>query len=607
MSKEMLINTAEGQECRIAIISSGVLEELYIERQSKASKVGNIYKGRITNVEPSIQAAFIDFGSEKNGFLHISDVHPKHFPKGQKSAEAVGRKHGHRDRPPIQECLKRGEEVVVQLTKEGIGAKGPTLTTYLSIPGRMLVMMPGMTRLGVSRKIEDEEARDEVRKILSTMKIPEDMGIIVRTAGVGRNKRDLQRDLNYLLRLWKLIADRIKSVKAPNEIYKESDLVIRTIRDVYDSDIERIVCDNPNVARRVNEFLHMAMPRTKHTIDLYVGTEGLFHDYGLENEMENIFSSRVELKCGGSIVIDQTEALVAVDVNSGRFKVHNDAEKTALNVNIEAATEIARQLRLRDLGGVIVIDFIDLRDERGRRAVEKALRIAMKGDRAKTKVLRMSQLGLIAMTRQRVRPALKTTICAVCKNCSGAGLIKSDETLALSVMRELQRAVCHEDIVHIEADVTPMVAEYINNVQRQNISKLESKYEKTIVIHADSTLIGNEINIKCKNKRNSLVALDAAPAKERRKQIETVSFDAAANPETLQATMATTAVTAPTSETPEDAPPAKAKRKRSRRGGKRHRRSGEKQATEETQKSLARLMQKFIDGQREPVLLKWSE
>ncbi len=285
MSKEMLINTVEGQECRIAVIHGRSLEELYIERVSNASHVGNIYKGRVTNVEPSIQAAFIDFGLGKNGFLHISDIHPQYFPKGRSDSEAVGRKRSRRDRPPIQECLRRGQEVVVQMTKEGIGTKGPTMTTYLSIPGRLLVMMPGMTRLGVSRKIEDEDSRLKARELLSGLKLPDDRGFIVRTAGLERGKREFQRDLNYLDSLWKAIEKRIRNSKAPAEIYQESDLVIRTIRDVYNTDIDRIVCDNVNVAHKIQDFLEIVMPRGRHSIDIYVGKEGLFHDYGIEDDI----------------------------------------------------------------------------------------------------------------------------------------------------------------------------------------------------------------------------------------------------------------------------------------------------------------------------------
>ncbi len=502
----MLINAAEGQECRIAIVHNGVLEELYVERASSASRVGNIYKARVTNVEPAIQAAFVDFGEGKNGFLHVSDLHPQHFPKGKGVAEPVGRKQRHRDRPPIQECLRRGQEVIVQLTKDGIGTKGPTMTTYLSIPGKYLVMMPGMSRMGVSRKIEDEEARQKAREILSDLSLPQDMGFIVRTAGMNRPKRDLQRDLHYLSRLWKSVKQRIKTSKPPAEIYQESDLVTRTIRDVYNTDISRIICDSKPVALKVKEFLDVAMPRVKHVIELYVGKGGLFHDFGLEREIEKINARRVELPLGGSLVIDQTEALVAIDVNSGRFREHNDAETTALKINQEAAGEIARQLRLRDMGGVIIIDFIDMRQEKNRRAVEKSFREAMKVDRAKTKVLRISSFGIVEMTRQRVRPSLRASVYRTCPHCQGSGITKSEESLALLVLRSLQRAGSNPDIADITVTVAPAVAHHLTNYQRQQIVDLETRTGKGIIIQADPAMMGDQIRISCTNARGSEVA-----------------------------------------------------------------------------------------------------
>ena len=512
MTKEMLINTVEGQECRIAIVAEGQLEELYMERVSSASHVGNIYKGRITNVEPSIQAAFIDFGLVKNGFLHISDINPSYFPKNRRSSnESVGRKKGFRDRPPIQDCLRRGQEVVVQLTKEGIGTKGPTMTTYLSIPGRLLVMMPGMSRLGVSRKIEDDQARDKARAILADLKPPPDIGFIVRTAAIERPKREFQRDLNYLLRLWKSVKLRIQNSKAPAEIYQESDLVTRTIRDVYNTDINRIICDNQEVAVKAKEFLDVAMPRTKNIIDLYVGKEGLFHEYGLEQEIEKIYARRLELASGGSLVFDQAEALVAIDVNSGRFREHSDAETTATKINMEAARQIARQLRLRDLGGVVIVDFIDMREERNRRTVEKVLRDEMRSDRAKTKVLKISNFGIVEMTRQRVRPSLKQSIFRTCPHCEGTALIKNEESQALLVMRNLQRACSNELVAQVEVSVTPSVEHHLANFERKRISDLEVKFNKKILVKADPLLSGSEVKINCLNSRSSVVAWEQPP------------------------------------------------------------------------------------------------
>ena len=527
MLKEMLINTVAGQECRIAIVKDGSLEELYVERASSASHVGNIYKGRVVNIEPSIQAAFVDFGLSKHGFLHISDVRPQFFPDGAGgSVETVGRKKPHYKRPPIQDCIERGQEIVVQMTKEGIGSKGPTMTTYLSLPGKLLVMMPGMSSLGISRKVEDEDVRAQARAALSKLKLPPNMGLIVRTAGVGKAKGDLQRDLNYLLRLWKAVKRHIDQSEAPAEIYKESDLLIRAIRDVHDKDINRVVCDDDGVAAKVMEFLRVAMPRTKHRIDVYTGKEGLFHDYGLEEEIEKIYAPRVELPSGGSLVIDQAEALVAIDINTGRFRGSADAETTATKLNQKAAREIARQLRLRDMGGVIVIDFIDMRDQKNRRAVERALRNAMKADRAKVKILRMSSFGIVEMTRQRIGPSLWENIYRTCSHCGGSGLIKSDESQALQVIRSLQRAAVNKDVANIKLAVTAEVAHHLSNYQRKQISDLENASGKTIIVSDNPDLAGDEMKIICTNVRGKEVTWQRDPlANPDKREIETASLD----------------------------------------------------------------------------------
>ena len=524
MARQMLINSLTGQECRIVILNDSVMEELYVERASSASRVGNIYKGRVTNIEPSIQAAFIDFGLYKNGFLHISDLSSEYFPKGKDSGpEGVGRKHPHRDRPPIQECLKRGQEVVVQMTKEGIGTKGPTMTTYLSIPGRLLVMMPGMKRLGVSRKVEDEEIRARAKEALSQLELPKDMGFIVRTAGVDQPKREMNRDLNYLLRLWKSTSELIETARAPLEIYKESDLVIRTLRDAYSTDIVRIVCDNPETAAGVRDFLKVATPRAKTKIEVYTGTEGLFHDMGIDDEIDKINSRRVELPSGGSLVIDPTEALVAIDVNSGRSRGHSSAEATALNTNLEAARAIGRQLRMRDLGGVIVMDFIDMRDEKHRRAVEKELKDVMKGDRAKNRVLRINSFGILQMTRQRLGPPLKHSYYRNCPQCDGLGMIKSEESQALVVMRLLARASVNEEVSEINIKCPPQVAHYLTNYQRGDILLIEEKTAKTIIITADSEMTGDDVQIECINARGSKIASETG--KHKRGKLQTARLE----------------------------------------------------------------------------------
>jgi len=519
MAKEMLINVSEGEECRIALVENQRLEELYMERTSATSHVGNIYKGRVTNVEPSIQAAFIDFGLGRNGFLHISDLMPSYFGRrGDDITESVGRKMARRDRPPIQKCLRRGDEIIVQIIKEGIGTKGPTLSTYLSIPGRILVMMPGMAKLGVSRKIEDDEERRRLRQILDSLKPPRECGFIIRTAGVGKSKAEIQKDLTYLTRLWQNIDKKIKTTPAPTELYTEGDLVTRTVRDVFTSDVTRIVVDNKDVARRIKDFIKIAMPRTRNKLELYEGTVPLFHQYGIEREIEQMYSRHVPLPSGGSLVIDSTEAIVAIDVNSGKFRDHADAETTAFKTDMEAADEIPRQLRLRDLGGVIICDFIDLRYERHRRDLEKRLHDNLKDDRAKTKMLRMSQFGIIEMTRQRMRPSLKRSIYFDCPHCKGAGLVKTPESMALDVMRRLAIAANDQRVFRIELAVCPEVGFYLQNKKRANLAALELHWRKRIMIKTDPNLGMDAMTLELYDSRDGLVFLEelgmipAAPA-----------------------------------------------------------------------------------------------
>jgi ribonuclease E len=691
MKKEMLINVLQPEECRIAIVEDGVLEELYVERTSHESYVGNIYKGRIVNIEPSIQAAFVDFGVGRNGFLHVSDVEPTYYrhleqrfpdessrgpnrrparpthrnerepgpaiaapvddaafeprpidstpapaediepdrhqgrgrrrsrrsrspaeepprsefedsenythdpgpeektcqdgPSGEdkpserfmdsaerrteeddeqsssdqvsdseimfprnESAEVsempaamgagekavaweehdrptperesggydrpavagepasegdrrrpdrrprdgrygsprggrrgMGRSGLGRPKPPIQEIFRRGQEVLVQVIKEGIGTKGPTLSTYISIAGRYLVLMPGLNRIGVSRKIDDDEQRRRLREILNELQPPRGLGFIIRTAGLDRTKKELQRDLAYLSRLWQVVVRRIRKLKGPAEIYQESDMITRTIRDTFTSEIDTIWVDEPGAFEHAQEFLQIVMPRYANRIKLYAEPQPLFHRYGIEEEIARIQCRHIPLPNGGSIVIEQTEALVAIDVNSGNFRADNNAEATAFQMNLVAAKEIARQLRLRDLGGVIVNDFIDMRDEKHRRAVERALRDAVKRDRARTKILRISAFGIIEMTRQRIRPSLKRSVYQDCPHCHGGGQVKTCESMSIDVMRMLQLAAHQNNVSRIHVSVAEDVANYLLNRKRNEINRLEES--ATIQVH----------------------------------------------------------------------------------------------------------------------------
>ncbi|MHC5143689.1 MAG: Rne/Rng family ribonuclease [Planctomycetota bacterium] len=491
MTREMLINVSEGEECRVAVVEKGSLEELYIERFSLASHVGSIYKGKIINVEAGIQAAFIDFGAEKNGFLHISDVHPRYFGK-KNDEETIGRRKALAQRPPIQKCLKKGQEIVVQVTKEGLNTKGPTLTTYISLPGKYLVLMPWMTKVGISQKIEDEDERKKLREAIDGISLPANVGLIVRTAAQLANKRELQNDINYLKRLWKVISKRIDSVKTPAEIYQESDLAIRTVRDIFDSSISKILCDNEQITKKIRDFLSIVQPRLKRRATYYDGKSPLF-------------PSRVELKSGGSLVIEQTEALVAIDVNSGRYRKQTNAEQTAFKINLEAAKEIVRQLKLRDMGGLIICDFIDMRDNRNKREIEKEFRDALKSDRARSRALRMSAFGLIELTRQRMRPSLQSSTYLKCPHCNGVGVVKSFESQSIEILRSVRVAASKKEIHRIELTAASDVASYLLNQRRSVLMQIETDLEKKIRVYADVTGHSAQPKIVCYDERGSIV------------------------------------------------------------------------------------------------------
>jgi Rne/Rng family ribonuclease len=747
MKKEMLINVLQPEECRIAILEDGTLEELYIERTSQESYVGNVYKGRIVNIEPSIQAAFVDFGIGRNGFLHVSDVDPAYYkhlangrerggprrheesdrprrggrgrgrgrqerpqddpsqsrpegefdefasmdfearesqaystpdvsparrmdddidleqlldaprpkrgsresrgrhpqvesitpahgddpyaglmnelggiptheepddrieesaadtsavseeipsgkrrPKRDEEASAAppagksdptptddssfgegidlwndklpppyvrgaerrtevtdefdsfsttagggdggydqprepGRHRGPRHRhqggrragrdgtsapkPNIQDIFKRGQEVIVQVIKEGIGTKGPTLSTYISIAGRYLVLMPGLSRIGVSRKISDEDQRHRLKDILTDLNPPPGLGFIIRTAGTDRNKKELQNDLAYLLRIWQVIVRRIKQEKSPAALHQESDMITRTIRDTFTADVDAIWIDEELAFQHAREFLQGVMPRYANRLKLYESREPLFHHYGIENEIAKIQLKKLPLPNGGSIIIEQAEALVAIDVNSGNFRTDGNSEETAFQINLQAAKEIARQLRLRDLGGVIVNDFIDMKDEKHRRALERAMRDAVKRDRARTKLLRISQFGLIEMTRQRIRPSIKRSMFQDCPHCSGLGHVKTTESVSIEAMRLIQLASYREQIRRLELRVHTETAHYLLNRKRRELASFEERGGLQVAIVGMPEVSPERLDIVCFDAQNNEVPLKA--------------------------------------------------------------------------------------------------
>ena len=501
----MLINVAEDEEYRIAVVEDGILEELYLERPKAERHVGDIYLGKVQSVESSIQAAFVDIGTEKNGFLHISDIREDvHDIPPIKTPSQRPRKD---DQRKIRSLLKKGDRVLVQVTREGIDAKGPSVTTYVSLPGKYLVMMPGLSHYGVSRKIRDEESRRRLKAILSSIDLPKQAGFIIRTAGLGRTKRDLQRDMRYLKRLWDALCSKLDTASAPALLYQESDLIIRCMRDIFTSDTDDVVVDSKDVCTQIREFLAIVQPSYQDRVRLHRGKAPLFTKFKIERAVEQVYGRKVPLPKGGSIVIDQTEALVAIDVNSGKFTDGNDAETTAYRTNMEAAPEIARQLRLRDLGGVIVMDFIDMMQEKHRRDVEKELFHAMKRDRAKAKILRTSQFGIIQMTRQRMRTSVARAAFTPCPCCHGTGLIRSRESIMIDLMRKIRLNISQKEFHSLECALHPDVAMYILNEKRSALLALESEWKKKIAIKMDSSMDMQDVRLFGVQKNDNRVEL----------------------------------------------------------------------------------------------------
>jgi ribonuclease E len=490
MKKKMLINVADEEESRVAIVEDGILEEFTIEVSTKEQIKGNIFNGVVVKVEPSLQAAFVDYGGKRHGFLPMGEIHENWY--------ANEGRNGDRDRRPrIQEVLKRNQKVLVQVVKEEMGSKGASLSTYISLPGRYLVLMPDAGSAGgISRKIEDEEERKKLKETVAQLDPPPNMGIIVRTAGLNRNKTELQRDMTYLHRLWTSVHEKSHQTQAPALIYQEHDLVIRSIRDYFTPDIQEVLVDNRDVYRRARDFFQAVMPRYQGRVKLYREKKPLFTKHQLEEQIEAIYSHKVELKSGGSIVIDPTEALVAIDVNSGRATKEKGIEETAFKTNLEAAQEVARQLRLRDLGGLIVIDFIDMRTLKNIQEVEKALRQAVKRDKARTQVSRISQFGLLELSRQRLKPTILEGNYLTCPHCYGSGLIKSTISLALLVLRRIRTEAAKETLTAVKALLPMDVASYLLNQKRREISRLEEEHHLTIQLLGNPATRQNEYEIE---------------------------------------------------------------------------------------------------------------
>ena len=472
--KRMLINATQPEELRVATVEGQHLLDVDIEVASHSQKKASIYKGKVTRIEPSLEAAFVDYGAERQGFLPLKEVAREHFRPDEEG--------GAGKRRSIQSALEVGQEFLVQVDKEERGSKGAALTTFPSLAGRYLVLMPNNPRAGgISRRVEGSE-RGELREILSTLSVPEGMGLIVRTAGVGRSAEELQWDLDYLLKLWSAIETASREREAPFLVYQESNVIIRAIRDYFNQDIGEILIDVPEVHAEAHAFMSQVMPQNASRVKLYRGKVPLFSRFQIESQIEAAFNHSVRLPSGGAIVIDHTEALVSIDINSARATKGADIEETALNTNLEAADEIARQLRLRDIGGLIVIDFIDMGPPKNQRAVENRIREALERDRARVQTGRISRFGLLEMSRQRLRPSLGESSLGICPACNGQGQIRSPESLALSVLRLVEEEAMKGNTGRILARLPMEVGTYLLNEKRAAIWEIEQQYDVVVIM-----------------------------------------------------------------------------------------------------------------------------
>ncbi|MCK9365861.1 MAG: Rne/Rng family ribonuclease [Metallibacterium scheffleri] len=475
--KRMLINATQREELRVAIVDGQNLYDLDIEIPSKEQRKGNIYKGRITRVEASLEACFIEYGAERHGFLPLKEINKIYFQPGVDARKAG-----------IRELLKEGQEIIVQVEKEERGTKGAALTSFISLAGRYMVLMPDNPNAGgVSRRIEGED-RQALKEAMEMLTLPEDMGLIVRTAGMGRDAEELQWDLDYLLQLWKAIDAAAKSKPAPFLIYQESRLIIRALRDYLRNDIGEILVDSEEMFADAREFMQQVMPNNLRKLKLYQDTTPLFSRFQIESQIENAFERDVRLPAGGSIVIDATEALTAIDINSARATKGSDIEDTAFNTNLEAATEIARQLRIRDMGGLIVIDFIDMDSPRHQREVEDRLKDALRHDRARVQIGHISRFGLLEMSRQRLRPSLGESTQIVCPRCEGHGRIRGVESLSLSALRLVEEHAMKESTGQVLVQAPATVANYLLNEKRAAVVEIEMRHKTHVVIVADENL-----------------------------------------------------------------------------------------------------------------------
>jgi ribonuclease G len=508
VAREILINS-DPHETRIAIVEDKALAELMVERADRRRRVGDIYKGRVSAVLPGMQAAFIDVGLRKTAFLHVSDLvaPPETYEEIGEDAfdEEEKRERESKVHLKIEEYLEKGQEILVQITKEPIGTKGPRVSAQISLPGRYMVLMPSADHVGISRRIEDRAERARLRSIISELK-PPGAGLIVRTAGEGKSKKHFASDVRFLTKLWKKIESKAEKMRAPALLHRDMELVAGLIRDIFTEDIQRLVIDSKREHKQILQYVRAFAPELAHRVKLYTGKTPIFDHFGLEAEIEKAIDRKIWLKKGGYITIDQTEALVAIDVNTGRYVGRRDQEETALKTNLEAAREIARQLRLRDMGGIIVIDFIDMEQENHKKAVLDELRGYLKKDRARTKTYQISDLGLVEMTRQRERPSLLHYFSEECPDCGGVGRVLSLESMSMKIERVLKRAAADLREKELQLRVSPDVAVYLLEEKGSRLERLENRLGIQLDIVDDPSLRREDFRVILRRTKKDVTA-----------------------------------------------------------------------------------------------------
>ncbi len=574
MSKKMLVNASHPEENRVAIVENGVLTELDIEVAGREPTKGNIYKAVVVRVETGLQAAFVDYGAERLGFLQIDEINFSTVKPNYQSDE--------NRRPRINDLLHRGQELLVQITKEERGTKGAALTTYLSLAGRYMVLMPGSQTRGVSRKAESDSQRKELKKAMSSIDLAEGVGYIVRTAALDQSREELERDYRYLMRLFENIKALEDKAKAPALIYKESNLMIRSIRDYFTTDMDEVLIDDPQVFKEAKDFFQLVMPDQAHLVKQHQERRPIFSRYQIEEQIETLSRNKVQLPSGGSIVIDPTEALVAIDVNSGKMASEQGVEATATKTNLEAAEEVGRQLRLRDLGGLIVIDFIDMRERKHMRQVENQLKKSLENDKARVSVGRISQFGLLEMSRQRIKAALTQGSHLPCPHCNGSGHLKSPETQAVALLRKIHASAAKGQVSRVDAQLPMDVAAYLLNNKREELVDMERRYQLQIHIHGNRDFLAdqNEIEIQKKEKEKvtqpeyiaagmlpqDSLEKDQPAEKDNRKEKDQAADPVRPETQDLpESTQQPTGETEPQAEAESGAEPAKKRRRRRRR------------------------------------------